>query len=203
MIRNSPLWQFDLGPMGNPSIDDISITEEFFAADECDAVLDVSADMRWHAAQVSSGPKRQATYEPSVRSARSARLPIPGTWPYKRLYHRITAVNDIHFRFRLHGVPASDCPSVIRYESSTTDHFRPHRDSGPAHSTRRLSYVVQLTEANEYIGGDLVFRDVGLKAPRDRGTLVIFPSSLLHVVTPVVAGVRETLVGWIHGPAPV
>ena len=36
-------------------------------------------------------------------------------------------------------------------------------------------------------------------APRDRGTVVIFPSFVLHRVTRVTKGRRRSIVGWISG----
>ena len=38
------------------------------------------------------------------------------------------------------------------------------------------------------------------QVPRKRGTLIIFPSHLLHRVTPVTHGIRKSIVGWLVGP---
>jgi PKHD-type hydroxylase len=35
---------------------------------------------------------------------------------------------------------------------------------------------------------------------RAQGTMVLFPSFLVHRVTPVRAGTRYAIVGWLHGP---
>ena len=77
---------------------------------------------------------------------------------------------------------------------------RPHRDVGATNSTRKLTYVVQLSASAAYSGGDLFFPDLGHVAPRDQGTLIVFPSFLSHVVSPLMAGTRHALVSWIHGP---
>ena len=98
------------------------------------------------------------------------------------------------------GLDAGDRPAVLRYEAGTNDHFRPHIDVGSTNSTRKLSFVVQLTDPNTYQGGDLVFSDLGRSAPREQGTLIVFPSFLKHVVSPVVSGTRHALVSWLHGP---
>jgi PKHD-type hydroxylase len=37
-------------------------------------------------------------------------------------------------------------------------------------------------------------------AHRARGTLVAFPSYLLHRVTPITSGTRKSLVAWVSGP---
>ena len=58
--------------------------------------------------------------------------------------------------------------------------------------------MVQLTDPNEYEGGDLQF---GLQnedgewytAKREKGSITIFPSFFTHRVTPVTKGKRYTL----------
>jgi PKHD-type hydroxylase len=37
-------------------------------------------------------------------------------------------------------------------------------------------------------------------APRERGTVIAFPSYVLHRVTPITSGVRKALVVWAMGP---
>ncbi|WP_395007140.1 2OG-Fe(II) oxygenase [Cypionkella sp.] len=39
------------------------------------------------------------------------------------------------------------------------------------------------------------------EASRNRGTATVFPSFVLHRVTPVTAGTRWSLTLWSHGPA--
>jgi PKHD-type hydroxylase len=77
-----------------------------------------------------------------------------------------------------------------------------HMDFGQNVSTRKLSMTIQLTDPNDYEGGDLEFmihRDI-IKAPRSKGTVIIFPSYLQHRVTEVTSGIRHSLVTWFHGP---
>ena len=99
------------------------------------------------------------------------------------------------------GIYESDRPAIARYTAAEFGQFRAHIDAGASHSTRKLSYVVQLDKGSSYTGGDLFFSDLGTAAPRDQGTLVVFPSTLTHVVTPVIEGIRHVVVGWVDGPA--
>ena len=39
-----------------------------------------------------------------------------------------------------------------------------------------------------------------VKAPREKGTIVVFPSFVQHRVTPITKGVRQSIVGWVSGP---
>jgi len=67
---------------------------------------------------------------------------------------------------------------------------------------RKLSVVVQLSDAEDYAGGKFEF--FGLPDPGGpfaaRGSILIFPSFLQHRVLPVTAGLRRSLVTWIEGP---
>jgi len=78
-----------------------------------------------------------------------------------------------------------------------------HMDIGKGSiSTRKLSMSIQLSDSSEYEGGDLEFmihRNI-IKAPRDKGAVIFFPSYLTHRITPVTSGKRQSLVTWFHGP---
>jgi PKHD-type hydroxylase len=36
--------------------------------------------------------------------------------------------------------------------------------------------------------------------PRDQGTIIVFPSTMLHRVSPITKGIRRSVVGWAMGP---
>ena len=68
---------------------------------------------------------------------------------------------------------------------------------------RKFTYIIQLSEKNEYTGGDFEFRDakhIDMKHARDVGTMIVFPSILYHRVTPLIKGQRHSIVGWVVGP---
>lgn len=177
-----------------------------FSADECERIRSLADRAgRWTSAGIYRGTadhdESPAAIDLDDRSTRSVALPDDGTgWPLSALVAGLVAVNDERYRFDLWSIPPDDGPSVLRYEADSADHFRPHRDVGPFAPTRKLTFTVQLSEPSHYRGGDLVFPDRGATASTAVGTLVTFPSFEYHLVTPVVAGVRHALVGWVHGP---
>lgn len=68
---------------------------------------------------------------------------------------------------------------------------------------RKLSFSVQLSNYDEYKGGDLQFVDDEGElyvAPKTQGTIIIFDSRLRHRVKKVTEGERRSLVGWVMGP---
>ena len=110
-----------------------------------------------------------------------------------------SAANDELFHLDVIGILARDTPAIHRYRNESYDHFVRHVDVGDQMPYRKLTFTVQLTPEDEYVGGDLVFPEAGMVAPREVGSMTVFSSLLAHVVTPIVSGVRHALVGWIHG----
>ena len=72
------------------------------------------------------------------------------------------------------------------------------RGSGQMRSD--LSFTLFLNSPEAYEGGALnIETPAGTQSiKQDAGDLVLYPSSLIHEVTPVTAGVRLVLVGWIQ-----
>lgn len=107
-------------------------------------------------------------------------------------------VNTEKYRFDLMGF--YEPIQVAEYGEG--DFFDWHNDfSQGLASTRKLSLSVQLSDPSDYEGGDLQFH-INTKlqnAPRTKGTVIIFPSFVPHRVTPITAGKRRSMVGWVTG----
>lgn len=123
------------------------------------------------------------------------------TFLYDKLGYIIRQLNGEFFDFDIFGF-VEDLQYTV-YKSGSKDHYAWHMDKGNLTSTpRKLSLVLQLSDAEEYEGGDLEFFIGGqeIKAERKKGLVYVFPSYILHRVTPVTAGTRRSLVVWIAGP---
>ena len=80
------------------------------------------------------------------------------------------------------------------------EYYGPHFDIGPGKLTeRKLSLTVQLSAPEDYTGGELIIYPEFV-APKDQGTMTVFPSFMCHNVNPVKTGVRYSLVSWLAGP---
>ena len=79
--------------------------------------------------------------------------------------------------------------------------YKKHIDKLHNDTIRKLSLSIQLTDPNEYEGGDLLLYEdeKPQKMGRGKGTLVIFPSYMLHEVTKITKGERNSLVAWVTG----
>ena len=118
-------------------------------------------------------------------------------------------VNEINSQFYNFSIDLPESLQITRYDSDNQGFYEPHKDSGPVNTdmmgrgrVRKLSIVIQLSQPEAYEGGELVFPDnkeYFPEAVKAQGTAIIFPSYLLHGVTPVTKGVRHSLVGWFLG----
>lgn len=80
-------------------------------------------------------------------------------------------------------------------------HYDWHADLGVGISNRKLSVVLQLSDPDEYEGGDLQMNTGAniLTVPREKGLICFFPSFILHRVTPLTSGLRRSMVTWLCG----
>lgn len=106
-------------------------------------------------------------------------------------------VNDRWWQFNLHNTPGA---WLQTYEMG--DSYQPHVD-GTVGQTRKLTVIVLLTDPDEYEGGDLrIYSGANVleTIPRTRGTMVVIPPWVLHDVTPLDQGIRQTLNLGFWGP---
>jgi PKHD-type hydroxylase len=122
-------------------------------------------------------------------------------FPLGLIMRSLAEVNSMYFHFDVTGLLPSDWPSVLRYEADRNDHYVPHVDVADEMSTRKLSFVIQLTDPTEYQGGRLELMFGQGDAATEKGWMSVFPSYRPHQVTPVTEGVRHAIVGWVHGPS--
>ena len=177
----------------------LSLPDALSAA-ECDALIALIA-----AHQLKDAGLVRGTTAHTIRRAEIAWLDdIPeAAWVLDRMIRLTAAANRDAFQFDLSDFGES--PQVARYTAERMGHFDWHSDIGAGQwaAKRKLTIVVQLSDPTDYEGGTLELRpDSNIaQAPRARGTATIFPSFVLHRVTPVTAGTRWSLTLWSHGPA--
>ncbi|MDD9743584.1 MULTISPECIES: 2OG-Fe(II) oxygenase [Marinovum] len=124
-------------------------------------------------------------------------------WVMDRIIDVVRSANRDVFGFDLQDFAES--AQVARYGAERGGHFDWHADigDGPVAARRKLTMVVQLAGAEAYDGGTLEVMPSAnvVAANRACGTATLFPAFLLHRVTPVTRGARQSLTIWAHGPA--
>jgi PKHD-type hydroxylase len=121
-------------------------------------------------------------------------------WVFNKLGHIASALNSQYYRFDLTGF--GEALQLTNYDQSEHGMYEWHQDYN-AQVSRKLSLVLQLTDPSQYEGGNLqVLTSAQPKTVRkQRGLVAAFPSYVLHQVTPVTSGNRQSLVAWVSGPA--
>ncbi len=120
-------------------------------------------------------------------------------WLYHKLMMAAVEANDQCWNFDITGF-FQDL-QLLSYKADTQQHYTWHMDMGPgADSGRKISITTQLSGPDDYAGGDLELNTGRLlSAPKEAGAIVLFPSFVLHRVTPVTQGHRWAIVGWVQG----
>ncbi len=119
-------------------------------------------------------------------------------WIYEKMGSFMMQCNGQYYGFDLNGI--GENLQIAEYGEGAFFNWHLDFAKGPA-SYRKLSATIQLSDPQDYEGGDLEFmiNDKTITAPRIKGALIIFPSFLMHRVTPITKGVRKSLVAWASG----
>ena len=126
-------------------------------------------------------------------------------WIYDKLSYVIRNLNGQFYNFDMYGF-TEDMQYTV-YDSSVTGHYTWHQDYGAGVDgslpPRKLSLVLQLSDPSEYEGGDLEILSSAQPSTVDKakGLIAVFPSFMLHRVSPVTKGIRKTIVIWATGPS--
>ena len=173
---------------------------EAFADHECERILALARSAPLDAAGLVRNTSDQA-----IRRAELAWLDerAGAGWVMERIIALVARANRESFDFAL--TDFAESPQVARYGAERAGHFGWHSDigAGAVAARRKLTMVVQLSAPGDYEGGRLeVWPDGHVReAALTRGAATLFPSFVLHRVTPVTAGERWSLTIWAHGPA--
>jgi PKHD-type hydroxylase len=119
-------------------------------------------------------------------------------WVFRRVTAITLNLNERFFKFDLFGI--NEGFQFTNYEAPSGKYDK-HVDRGMNMAVRKLSISIQLTDPKEYEGGELYLyeQDKGTLMDKTQGTLILFPSYVLHEVMPVTKGERNSLVTWVTG----
>ena len=174
---------------------------DLFSNSEIEQIHDIAAAYELDTAKVGSG--NEQTKNTTIRDSNIAFLKSSDDntkWIFERITRAVININEQFWNFDLRRI------ETLQYsEYGVGQFYRPHIDmmyQAPRPAIRKLSFSVQLTDPTEYEGGDVIIKAGDDSAiHRNKGTIVFFPSYILHEVQPVTKGTRHALVGWVTGPA--
>jgi len=120
-------------------------------------------------------------------------------WVFRKVTDICLNLNERFFKFDLFGL--NEGFQFTNYVAPSGKYGK-HIDRSINIPIRKLSISIQLTNPQEYEGGELKLYDGGEGGTimdKTQGTLVMFPSYVLHEVMPVTKGERNSLVTWVTG----
>lgn len=123
-------------------------------------------------------------------------LPEDDELIYELFARKATELNAEIWQMSLSGI--YEPVSILRYR--TADWIRPHIDADyRVPDPSKLSCTVQLVPGDYFTGGLLTIAETEV-FQLDIGDAVLFPSHMLHTVSPITSGERFALAAWVHGP---
>ena len=181
-------WNFELD-----QINLFAFWNNAFSKEECERIINIAKNKG-----LVKGKTRGDTKD--VRDSKISWLyPIDNTdWVFRRVTDITLNLNERFFKFDLFGL--NEGFQFTNYEAPSGKYGK-HIDRGTNTAVRKLSISIQLTNPEEYEGGELYLYEGDKPTLMDKtqGTLIIFPSYVLHEVMPVTKGTRNSLVTWVTG----
>ena len=119
------------------------------------------------------------------------------------LWQYVEEANRVAFGFDINNI----CDiQYTEYLDINKGHYHWHHDIDWVKDNafdRKLSVTVQLSDPQDYKGGEFEFSEVpnpDTALSKQKGTVLVFPSYLQHRVFPITQGKRVSLVAWFEGP---
>jgi len=181
-------WNFELD-----QINLYAFWKNAFSKEECQSIINIAKDKGLIKGKTES--------KSDARNSKISWLyPVDGMeWVFRRVTDITLNLNERFFKFDLFGI--SEGFQFTNYEAPSGKYGK-HIDRAINIPVRKLSISIQLTNPEQYEGGELKLyngEEEGTIMSNPQGTLVIFPSYVLHEVMPVTKGERNSLVTWVTG----
>ena len=204
----------------NKNFSPLMYTHNFLNNEEIDKILEYSKTISPVSSEVGEVEKEKEKYKidshirdvnsgfvPRIRKStiRWIALEKETNWLFKKIITEIHRVNQENFNYILKFV---EDLQLTEYNQDQQGFYSKHDDCGLDSrienyvDIRKLSFSIQLSDPKDYEGGELIIYNGNKKAsmPKEKGTIIFFSSNLLHEVTPVKKGTRNSIVSWVQGP---
>ena len=180
-------WNFELD-----QVNLYAFWKEAFSKEECQKIINIAKDKGLI--------KGNTMGKTNLRDSKISWLyPVDDMdWVFRRVTDIILNLNDRFFKFDLFGL--NEGFQFTNYKAPSGKYGK-HVDRSINIPVRKLSISIQLTNPEEYEGGELCLYNDDKEEIMDKsqGTLILFPSYVLHEVMPVTKGERNSLVTWVTG----
>lgn len=172
----------------------LSITmAELFTEEQCATIRSTFIDELWMKTKVVGDVDLHQGERQKLRGELSG-------FPFNDIREITKEANEKIFDFELLGIIDQDYPQVFRYKEN--NYYNWHVEINPLATTRKLSFIVNLSNETEYTGGEIEFLNTSVENTlvNTQGSIIIFPSFLPYQMKPILSGERNIIIGHIHGP---
>ena len=199
-----------------PYLDRVATLSKVFTPEECKQIINTGInDWKEEEAKIQKDKgkeiKQNFVDDLDYRNTTLFIPPEPDEWLFSKILGAIMEFNNNEYGYQFNVTGLAEPPNLMRYQAADIDkhgkpgHYDWHMDVGPGKvpSMRKISYTLILNP-DEYEGGELTFHigrdlDEPFVGQDEAGSMIIFPSYLVHKVTHVTSGTRYAIVGWAHG----
>jgi len=186
-IFENSSWNFELD-----QVNLYAFWNNAFSKEECQTIIDIAKNKG-----LIKGTTRG---ESDVRDSKISWLyPVDDMdWVFRKVTDITLNLNERFFKFDIFGL--NEGFQFTNY-IAPSGRYGKHVDRDINMPVRKLSISIQLTDPEEYEGGDFYLSNDDKETLMDKtqGTLIMFPSYVLHEVMPVTKGTRNSLVTWVTG----
>lgn len=130
-------------------------------------------------------------------------------WRFDYLFDILwkTAIQANDDFFNIH-ISRLNFVQLAEYDSKHQGQYKDHHDvfwlNDDPFYHRKITAVIQLSDPSTYDGGDLELIGVDHVPPaedfRQQGSIIYFPSFIVHRACPVTSGTRYSVAAWFEGP---
>lgn len=175
------------------SLDIVSINKStVFSKEECEKILQGCIEELWLPTKVIGDKDFHSAKRQKLRGD------VAG-FPFINIRDITKSANDEIYDFNLLGIIDQDFPQVFRYQEG--DFYNWHIELTPMAPSRKLTFVINLTDDTTYEGGKIEFlnTETGEVNVSEQGACLVFPSYMPWRITPVTSGKNCLIIGHIHG----
>ena len=165
---------------------------ELFSKEQCAEILKNCIEELWLPSKVVG----------TVDLHRSTRQKLRGNvegFPFVDVRDVTKNANDSIYDFNLLGIIDQDYPQVFKYTEK--DYYNWHIELTPVAPSRKISFIINLTDPSEYEGGAIEFLNIDTSTANvnEQGACLIFPSFIPYKINTIKKGTAHFIIGHVHG----
>ena len=176
-----------------PTMEVVSVNKsELFTIEQCKQIMSECVDELWI-------PTSVVGHENFHKATRQKLRGDTQGFPFGNIRDVTKEANSSIFDFNLLGIIDQDYPQVFRY--SAGDFYNMHIELTPMAPSRKITFIVNLSDPNDYKGGNIEFLNIDADPSmlNEQGSCLIFPSFMPFKINEVTEGNKCIIIGHVHG----